>query len=89
MHKGVTRQAQGRHAFVNLAEKRSQSVIGTDAERRKTIFATAIQAHWRTERLGRIGVGRKHKELKLGRHHRRQSAGRVTGNNGLQLTASR
>ena len=83
MHKGVTGQAKCRHALVHLIEKRPQAVVGADAERRKTVFATPIQAHGRAERLSRIGVGCKHKELQLGRYHRCEPPSRVAGDHRL------
>ena len=89
VHEGIARQAQRRHAFVDFTEERPQAVVGTDTERRLTVLATTVQAHGRLERLSRIGIGRKHKEFQLGRHHRRQAASRVARDYGLELTASR
>ncbi|MNP50784.1 hypothetical protein D3C76_1450680 [compost metagenome] len=87
MHEGVARQAQGLHAAIDLAEERSQAIVGADAERRMPLFATTILAQWRQERLVRVGVGREDKKLKFGRHHRCQPAGCVTRNHRLEQTA--
>ncbi|MNR05364.1 hypothetical protein D3C85_1213930 [compost metagenome] len=89
MHEGIARQPQRSHALVDFIEERPQAVVGTDAERRLTIFAATVQPQWRLKSQGRIGVGCEDKKLELGRHHRRQAAGRVTGNHRLELTTGR
>ncbi|MNI16657.1 hypothetical protein D3C73_699980 [compost metagenome] len=89
MHEGIAGQSQGRHARVDFIEERPQAVIGTDAERRLTVLAATVLPHRWLERLSRVGVRRKNEELKLGRHHGRQAAGRVTGNYCLELATGR
>lgn len=85
MHEGIARQAQCRHAGIDLTEERPQTVVGTDAERRMPILATTVQAKGRLEGLGRIGIGCKHEEFQLGRHHWRQAASGVPRDDFFEL----
>ena len=89
MHEGIARQTEGRHAFIDFAEEWPQAIVGTDTERRLPILATPVEADWRTERLGRIGVRREDEEFQLGRHYRRQTACGVTGDDFLELATGR
>ncbi len=86
MHEGIARQAERRHARVDLVEKRAQAIIGTDAEGRIALLATSIKAHGGLEGLSRIDIGRKDEEFKLSRHHRRQATLRIAADNRLELS---
>ncbi|MNN02347.1 hypothetical protein D3C81_1150060 [compost metagenome] len=79
MHESVARQAQRRHALINLLKERPQAVVGTDTECRVAELAAAVLAQRRQKRLYRVKVGRKDEELQLGRNDRRQAQSGVTG----------
>ncbi len=84
VHEGVARQAERRHAAVDLLEERPQAVVGRHAERRVAVLATTVQAQRRLERLMRVGIGREDEEFQFGRHHRRHTALGIAGDDLLQ-----
>ncbi|MNH11796.1 hypothetical protein D3C79_713200 [compost metagenome] len=88
MHEGIARQTQGGHAAIDLSEERTQAIVGADAERRMALFTTTVLAQRWQERLVGIAVGGEDKELKLGRHHRRQATGGVTSDYRLEQAAT-